>query len=182
MYYRIEHRRPYVQRGRGFAVGHSHFGRYPHIQRGRGLGNVFGSLFRMALLTLKLIGSRLLGDPIVRGVGASLKKSAVDGVANVAKDVLTGKNVKRSINENLVRARDEVAKTVNAHTTASRRGGSGGGGGGRKRPATAASAGRPPASRQKRDRWIRAPAAPVKRARKSVFVDYGDVDGGNLAE
>lgn len=75
-----------------------------HIQRGHGLGNIFSSLFRAIMPAAKSF--------ISSSAGKTLKNIAVEGVTNVAKDLISGKKLKDTASSNLAQAKEKITEAV----------------------------------------------------------------------
>jgi hypothetical protein len=87
--------------------------RGPYLQRGRGVGSVLAAVFRNTVVpTMKLLGKRAMSSDLVRSVGSTLAKSAIQGGLNFATDALNGGNLKESAVTNLAAAKRELATTV----------------------------------------------------------------------
>ena len=68
-------------------------------QKGFGLGGVFRKLFRYIIPIIKE-----KGIPILKSVG----ETAIKGVSNLAKDALSGKNVKQSAEQRMMESFNEL--------------------------------------------------------------------------
>lgn len=87
----------------------------PRYQRGRGLGSIFGALFRGLAPIAKLglrAGKSFIANPAVRQFGQSALNMARESAKNIALDVLEGRNVKDSAQEELEKARSKIASTL----------------------------------------------------------------------
>ena len=158
----------FAQYGRGF--GSNPFRRNPYIQHGAGFGNILRSIVKASVPALKFFGQQLASNQVVRNVGTSLKRSALQGVQELAKDVLAGKNIKQSFNNSLAQARRDVAATVKAHA-ANKSAPSTAGGEDDLRVVKAAKRKAP-----RIDRWKRRTPV-VRRSKGSLWAD-DDSDGG----
>lgn len=87
----------------------------PRIQRGKGLGSLLGALFRgfapVAKLGLK-VGRSIAASPLARKVGQSALDIAKTSAAKLAADMVEGKNLKESAQEELNSARQKIATTL----------------------------------------------------------------------
>lgn len=87
----------------------------PRFQRGRGLGSIFSALFRslrpLASMGLKA-GKRILNSDIVKNIGSTALDATKDAVKNIAVDLLEGKNIKESANQQLEEAKSKLAQTL----------------------------------------------------------------------
>jgi hypothetical protein len=85
------------------------------FQRGRGLGALFGGLMRgfapLARLGLSA-GKRLLQSDAVKNIGSALAESGRKAVTNIAADLLEGRNVAESAQNELDDARKKIASTL----------------------------------------------------------------------
>jgi hypothetical protein len=85
------------------------------FQRGRGLGAIFGGLMRgfapLARLGLNA-GKRLLQSDVVKNIGSTLAETGRQAVTNIAADLLEGKNVGQTAQEELDNARRKIASTL----------------------------------------------------------------------
>jgi hypothetical protein len=86
--------------------------RGPLLQRGRGFGSAVSSIYRDVIPALKLFGNNVAKSAIGQSIGATLKKSAIQGVKRLASDAIAGKNIKRSLVSNLSRAKNDIEKTI----------------------------------------------------------------------
>lgn len=89
----------------------------PRVQRGRGLGSILSGLFRsfapVAKIGLKL-GKSLVSSPLARKVGVTALEAAKKSAANIAADVLSGNNLKKSAQRELNDAKEKIATTLRA--------------------------------------------------------------------
>jgi hypothetical protein len=84
-------------------------------QHGRGLGSIFGGLLRGFMPVLKTglgFGSRFLQSDMVKNIGSTLLDSGTKAVTNMAADLLEGKNVANTAQEELNNARKKIASTL----------------------------------------------------------------------
>ena len=83
----------------------------PRFQKGRGIGAIFSGLFRalkpIASMGLKA-GKKILSSDLAKNIGSKALEIGKNAARNIAVDVLEGKNVKESINEQI----DEAKKTI----------------------------------------------------------------------
>lgn len=86
--------------------------RGPFIQRGRGIGSLLGSLFRGIVPALKALGTSLLSSPVTKAIGNTAKDAAIETGIKMAADAIEGKNMKQSLDENLLKARKRVAESI----------------------------------------------------------------------
>jgi len=87
----------------------------PRIQRGRGIGAIFSAIARgfapIAKLGLRA-GRSLLANPLVRKVGQSALDIAKQSAVNLTADLVDGKNMKESAQNELQNARNKIASTL----------------------------------------------------------------------
>lgn len=85
------------------------------FQRGRGLGAIFGGLMRgfapLARLGLNA-GKRFLQSDLAKNIGSTLADTGRKAVINIASDLLEGKNVAQTAQEELDEARKKIASTL----------------------------------------------------------------------
>jgi hypothetical protein len=84
-------------------------------QRGRGLGSLFGGLLRgfMPVLNMGLsAGKRILQSDMAKNIGSTLLDSGSKAVTNMAADLLEGKNVATTAQDELNNARKKIASTL----------------------------------------------------------------------
>lgn len=84
-------------------------------QRGRGLGSIFGGLMRgfMPVLSKGLsIGKKILGSDIAKNIGGTLLDSGTRAAKNLAADLLEGKDVRMSAQDELNEAKKKIASTL----------------------------------------------------------------------
>lgn len=84
-------------------------------QRGRGLGALFGGLLRgfspLARMGINA-GKRLLQSDMAKNIGSTLAESGRKALTNIASDLLEGKNVAQTAQEELSEARKKIASTL----------------------------------------------------------------------
>jgi hypothetical protein len=76
----------------------------PYLQRGRGIGNILKNAYKTIMPALKTFST----SPI----GRSIQAAALHGVTNVARDLIRGGNMGKSVKINLKTARQSVAKAL----------------------------------------------------------------------
>jgi len=84
-------------------------------QRGRGIGSIFGGLLRgfMPVLNMGLsAGKRILKSDMAKNIGSSFLESGSKAVTNMAADLLEGKNVANTAQDELNIARKKIASTL----------------------------------------------------------------------
>jgi hypothetical protein len=84
-------------------------------QRGRGLGALFGGLMRgfMPVLSKGLaVGRKFLSSDIAKNIGNTLLESGTHAVKNLTADLLEGKDVATSAQEELNQAKKKIASTL----------------------------------------------------------------------
>ena len=87
----------------------------PRYQRGRGLGSIFSALFRGLAPVARLgirAGKSLIANPLVRQLGQNAFDAAKASARNVAMDVIEGKNLKDSVQQELEKARNKISTTL----------------------------------------------------------------------
>ena len=85
------------------------------FQRGRGFGSFFSSIFRTLkpLVSMGLsTGKRILTSDAAKSIGRTALDIGKDAAKNIAKDVLTGKNIKESVNKELEVVKDKIASKI----------------------------------------------------------------------
>ena len=85
------------------------------FQRGRGFGSFFASVFRTLrpLVSMGLsTGKKILTSDAAKSIGRTALDIGKSAAKNVAVDVLTGKNVKESVDKELEVAKDKIAKKI----------------------------------------------------------------------
>lgn len=85
------------------------------FQRGRGFGSFFASIFRTLkpLVSMGLsTGKRILTSDTARSIGQTALDIGKDAAKSIAKDVLTGKNVKESVDKELEVAKEKIANKI----------------------------------------------------------------------
>ena len=84
-------------------------------QRGRGFGNLFSGLIRgfapLARLGLSA-GRKLLGSDLVKNVASTAMESGKQALKSLAADMLEGKDITNTANEELSEARKKIASTI----------------------------------------------------------------------
>lgn len=87
----------------------------PRVQRGKGLGSLLGALFRgfapVAKLGLK-VGKSIAASPLARKIGESAMDIAKTSAVKLAADMVEGRNLKESAQEELNTARQRIASTL----------------------------------------------------------------------
>jgi len=87
----------------------------PRFQRGRGIGSLFSGLFRslkpLASMGLQF-GKKIINSDIAKKVGSSALEYGKSALKNMAVDVLEGKSLKDSANEQLADAKAKIAQTL----------------------------------------------------------------------
>ena len=87
----------------------------PRFQRGRGLGSIFASLARgiapIARLGLRA-GRSLISNPLVKKIGQTALDAAKQSAANMSADLIDGRNIKESAQNELNTARSKIASTL----------------------------------------------------------------------
>jgi len=87
----------------------------PRFQRGRGLGSIFASLARgiapIARLGLRA-GRNLISNPLVKKIGQTALDAAKQSAANMSADLIDGRNIKESAQNELNTARSKIASTL----------------------------------------------------------------------
>jgi hypothetical protein len=84
-------------------------------QRGRGLGSLFGGLLRgfMPVLNMGLsAGRKILQSDLAKNIGSTLVDTGTKAVTNMAADLLEGKNIGNTAQEELNAARKKIASTL----------------------------------------------------------------------
>lgn len=85
------------------------------FQRGRGLGGFFTGLFRTLkpLFSMGLSASKkILTSDAAKSLGRTALDIGKDSVKKVAVDVLTGKNIKESLDKELDDAKQKIAQKI----------------------------------------------------------------------
>lgn len=85
------------------------------FQRGRGFGSFFSTVFRTLkpLLSMGLsTGKKILTSEAAKSVGRTALDIGKDSLKNIAVDVLTGKNVKESLDKELESAKEKIANKI----------------------------------------------------------------------
>lgn len=95
-----------------FSLKMSCLHRGPHVQRGRGVGSTLSAMFKDVFPAAQIIGKKVLASPLTKKVLKTAKRSAVDAGLQIAKDVLHGKKLKESLNENVSSAKKSVKKSL----------------------------------------------------------------------
>lgn len=87
----------------------------PRIQRGRGIGSIFAAIARgfapIARLGLRA-GRNILSSPLAKKVGQSALDMAKKSAVNLTADLMDGKNMKESAQNELNNARNKIASTL----------------------------------------------------------------------
>lgn len=84
-------------------------------QRGRGLGAIFGGLMRgfMPVLSRGLsMGKKILGSDLAKNIGSTLLESGTRAAKNLTADLLEGKDVNMTAQEELNEAKKKIASTL----------------------------------------------------------------------
>ena len=79
------------------------------IQRGRGIGGVLRMATKL-FTPLKNIVQKVLSSDTGKKVISSVKDQAIDSSINLAKDLASGKNLKRSIADEMENVKDNVKR------------------------------------------------------------------------
>ena len=85
------------------------------FQSGRGFGGFFSGLFRSLkpLFSMGLsAGKRILTSDTAKAIGRSALDIGKEAAKNVAVDVLTGKNIKESVDKELETAKQTIAQKI----------------------------------------------------------------------
>jgi len=84
-------------------------------QRGRGFGSLFAGLMRgfapLARLGLSA-GKKLLSSDIVKNVANTALESGKQALKNLSADIIAGKDISNTAQEELLDARQKIAKTL----------------------------------------------------------------------
>lgn len=87
----------------------------PRFQRGRGLGSIFSALARgiapIARLGLKA-GKSFFSSPFVKKIGQSALDAAKQSAVNLSADLLEGRDMQESAQNELNNARSKIASTL----------------------------------------------------------------------
>ena len=90
-----------------------HYG--PRRQSGRGLGSIFAALARglapIARLGLNA-GKKIIASPLMRNLGKTALDIAKQSAVTMAADLVEGKNMKESAQNELDNARSKIAQTL----------------------------------------------------------------------
>jgi hypothetical protein len=84
-------------------------------QRGRGIGSLFSGLLRgfMPVVNYGLAaGKRLIQSDFGKNIGSALAETGKSAVKNIAADLLEGKNIANTAQEELTNARKKIASTL----------------------------------------------------------------------
>lgn len=84
-------------------------------QRGRGIGALFGGLMRgfMPVLSRGLaLGKKVLGSDLAKNIGNTLLESGTRAAKNLTADLLEGKDVASSAQDELNEAKKKIASTL----------------------------------------------------------------------
>ena len=85
------------------------------FQRGRGFGSFFASIFRTLkpLVSMGLsTGKKFLTSDTAKTIGRTALDIGKDAAKSIAKDVLTGKNIRESVDKELEVAKDKIATKI----------------------------------------------------------------------
>jgi hypothetical protein len=87
----------------------------PRFQRGRGLGAIFSALARgiapIARLGLRA-GKSFLSSPLVKKIGQTALDAAKQSAVNLSADLLEGRDMQESAQNELNNARSKIASTL----------------------------------------------------------------------
>ena len=83
----------------------------PRFQRGRGVGGIFRTLMRGIVPVVNYVG-KFLKSPVGKAIKSSVKKAAVESGGQFISDVVSGKNVKESLKQNSISARNKVSSRI----------------------------------------------------------------------
>jgi hypothetical protein len=84
-------------------------------QRGRGIGSIFSGLIRgFAPIARKGLqfGKQILGSSLVKNIANTALESGKKAAINIAADLLEGKNVKNTAQQELDEAKNKIASTL----------------------------------------------------------------------
>lgn len=87
----------------------------PRYQKGRGLGNIFMSMFRGLAPIARLgmqAGKNLLSSPLAKKLGNAALDVAKASASTMAADLVEGKNMNESMQQELEKARTKIATTL----------------------------------------------------------------------
>ena len=97
----------------GGAINHAR--QWQLYQEGEGIGSFFGSIFRKLIPFATKAAKTVAGSSLVKETGRALKDSAIQGLTNVAADVIGGgKTFEESASENLAKAREDISTAIKA--------------------------------------------------------------------
>ena len=97
----------------GGAINHARQRRL--YQEWVGIGSFFGSIFRKLIPFATKAAKTVAGSSLVKETGKVLKDSAIQGLTNVAADVIGGgKTFEESASENLAKAREDISTAIKA--------------------------------------------------------------------
>jgi len=85
------------------------------FQQGRGFGGFFSGLFRTLkpLMTMGLnAGKKFIASDAAKAIGRTALDIGKETAKNVAVDVLTGKNIKESLDKELDSAKNQIADKI----------------------------------------------------------------------
>jgi len=85
------------------------------FQRGRGFGSFFATIFRSLkpLMSMGLsTGRKILTSDVAKSIGRTALDIGKDTAKKVAVDVLTGKNVRESVDKGLEEAKEKIASKI----------------------------------------------------------------------
>lgn len=87
----------------------------PRYQRGRGLGSLFSGLFRslkpLASMGLQA-GKKFFQSDIVKNIGSKALQMGTEAAKNIAVDLLEGKSLKESTNNQINDAKMQLAQAL----------------------------------------------------------------------
>ncbi len=87
----------------------------PRYQKGRGLGNIFMSMFRGLAPIARLgmqAGKKILSSPLAKKLGNAALDVAKTSATSLAADLVDGKNMNESMQQELEKARSKIATTL----------------------------------------------------------------------
>ena len=94
------------------------------FQQGRGFGSFFGSILRGLKPIAKMglqAGKKLLKSDFVKKLGSTALEVGKNAATNIAVDLLEGKNLKDSAQEQLEEAKSKIATTLKGGGCAKKR-------------------------------------------------------------
>ena len=92
-----------------------YFHRGERFQQGRGFGGFFSGLFRQLKPLFSMgfsAGKKMLSTDTAKAIGRSALDIGKDAVKKVAVDVLTGKNLKESVNKEIDDVKQKIATKI----------------------------------------------------------------------